>query len=86
MLGAGGSFVAINTVNSDRENVEEVVEEEKEEVVPPPLCTLSVSINPLEGGSVSPPSGSEYELGTQVPLTVTPSLGYEFNHLTYDPP
>ena len=80
MLGVGGFFVAINTVDSDRENVEVVVEEEKEEGVPPPLCTLSVSINPLEGGSVSPPSGSEYELGTQVPLTVTPSPGYEFNH------
>jgi len=78
MLGVGGFFVAINTVNSDLENVEVVVEED--EVVPPPLCTLSVSINPLEGGSVSPPSGSEYKLGTQVPLTVTPSPGYEFNH------
>jgi len=86
MLGVGGFFVADTIVNPDWDNVakvvveeeEVVVEKEKEEVVPP-LCTLGVSINPLGGGSVSPPSGSRYKLGTQVTMTATPSPGYEFD-------
>ena len=46
---------------------------------PPATYTLSVSVNPLGAGSVSPSDG-QYEEGTQVTLTTTPASGYTFDY------
>ena len=44
----------------------------------PTMYTLTVSSNPTEGGTINPTSG-EYEEGTEVTITVTPNLNYEFD-------
>ena len=46
---------------------------------PIPTYMLSVSVSPLEAGSVSPPGG-EYESGLQVTLTATPTSGNTFDY------
>jgi len=43
-----------------------------------PTYTLSVSVNPAGGGSVST-SGGEYRSGAQVLLTASPATGYAFD-------
>ncbi|MHB8104615.1 MAG: InlB B-repeat-containing protein [Dehalococcoidales bacterium] len=40
---------------------------------------LSVTINPVEGGSVSP-IGGIYDIGSNVTLTAVPATGYRFDH------
>ncbi len=40
---------------------------------------LTVTLNPTEGGSVSPGSGT-YDVGAEVTLTATPATGYRFGH------
>lgn len=44
-----------------------------------PWYTLSVSVNPAGGGSVSP-AGGEYKSGVEVTLTANPASGYVFDH------
>ena len=44
-----------------------------------PMYTLSVSVDPSEAGSVSPPGG-RYESGVQVALTASPASGYSFDY------
>lgn len=41
--------------------------------------TLTTSVSPSGGGSVSPSSGT-YDAGTSVTLTATPASGYSFSH------
>ena len=48
------------------------------EDTPPTMYTLSVTSNPTEGGTINPTTG-EYEEGTEVTITVTPNLNYEFD-------
>jgi hypothetical protein len=48
------------------------------EDTPPTMYTLSVTSNPTEGGTINPTNG-EYEEGTEVTITVTPNLNYEFD-------
>ena len=48
------------------------------EDTPPTIYTLSVTSNPTEGGTINPTTG-EYEEGTEVTITVTPNLNYEFD-------
>ena len=43
----------------------------------PERFTLTVQVNPADGGSVSPASGT-FDEGTQVTLTATPAQGYAF--------
>ena len=59
-----------------------MVEASNQPFEPPPptqTCTLSVTVTPSTGGSVSP-SGGQYTLGTRVTLTATPADGYTFGH------
>ena len=42
------------------------------------LYTLNVSINPTDGGTVSPSSG-EFEEGSSVTINATPNTGYQFD-------
>lgn len=49
----------------------------------PPTYTLSVSVSPSGGGSVSPSDG-EYQEGTQVAVTATPASGYTFDYWAGD--
>ncbi len=44
---------------------------------------LSISVSPSGSGSISPSSGT-YDSGTQVTLSATPSLGYEFEYWSGD--
>jgi surface protein len=48
------------------------------EDTPPTMYTLSVTSNPTESGTINPTTG-EYEEGTEVTITVTPNLNYEFD-------
>ena len=48
------------------------------EDTPPTMYTLSATSNPTEGGTINPTNG-EYEEGTEVTITVTPNLNYEFD-------
>jgi hypothetical protein len=48
-----------------------------------PTYTLSVSVSPSGAGFVSP-VGGEYESGTQITVTATPSSGYTFEYWTGD--
>jgi uncharacterized repeat protein (TIGR02543 family) len=41
--------------------------------------TLTITINPAEGGSVSPGSGT-FDTGSNITLTATPAIGYRFDH------
>ena len=45
--------------------------------------TLSTEASPLEGGNISPSSGT-YDSGTQVTLNATPSPNYEFEYWSGD--
>jgi len=47
------------------------------------VATLSTSIVPSVGGSVSPSSGT-YDLGQEVILTASPASGYRFSHWSGD--
>jgi hypothetical protein len=53
----------------------------KEEQTPPPPTkyTVSITLNPTDGGTVSP-SGGQFEEGTTVSFTVTPSENYIFKN------
>jgi len=75
-LGIGGFFVADIIVNSDWENVEEEEVVVEEVVV---SYSLTTHVSPSGSGTINPSSGN-YDSETQVTLTATPSLGYEFNH------
>lgn len=44
-----------------------------------PMYTLTVNINPVGAGSVSP-SGDQYESGSQVTMTATPTSSYDFDY------
>ena len=46
---------------------------------PPITYTLNVAVNPPDGGSVSPSSGT-YESGKPLTLTATPAPGYQFDY------
>lgn len=43
------------------------------------MYTLSMTVSPLDGGSVSPSSG-QYTSGTQLALTAAPADGFTFDH------
>lgn len=45
--------------------------------------TLSTSVSPTEGGSISPGSGT-YDDGTTITLTASPASGYRFDHWAGD--
>jgi uncharacterized repeat protein (TIGR02543 family) len=45
--------------------------------------TLTISVDPAEGGTVSPVSGT-YDEGESVTLTATPAAGYRFDHWSGD--
>ena len=47
------------------------------------VYTLTTSVSPAEGGSVSPSSGT-YDEGTSVILTAIPASGYRFDHWSGD--
>ena len=47
------------------------------------VYTLTTSVSPAEGGSVSPGSGT-YDEGTSVILTAIPASGYRFDHWSGD--
>jgi hypothetical protein len=53
----------------------------KEEQTPPPPTnyTVSITLNPTDGGTVSP-SGGQFEEGTTVSFTVTPTDNYIFKN------
>ncbi len=70
MLGAGWFYIAPNIIPGINGEGD--------------FCTLSISINPLGGGSVSPPSSNRHEQGTQVTLTATPATCYRFTHWSGD--
>lgn len=52
---------------------------EKSEPEPSVSYILAISVNPNEGGSVSPQSGTSYSEGTAVSLIATPSAEYLFD-------
>ncbi len=43
-----------------------------------PQVQLTIAANPAAGGTVTPTSGSLYNLGTVVPITATPNTGFTF--------
>ena len=43
---------------------------------------LTTAVNPIVGGSVTPPSGNYYTSGTVVPLTATANPGFSFTNWT----
>lgn len=46
---------------------------------PPPICVLSIRMEPIEGGTVSPPLGdNEYVCGTEVTIRAIPKVDWEF--------
>ncbi len=47
------------------------------------VYTLTTSVSPTGGGSISPSSGT-YDVGTDVTLTATPASGYHFDHWSGD--
>ena len=47
------------------------------------VYTLTTSVDPTEGGSISPSSGT-YDVGTSVILTAIPASGYRFDHWSGD--
>ena len=47
------------------------------------VYTLTTSVDPTEGGSISPSSGT-YDVGTSVILTASPAEGYRFDHWSSD--
>jgi uncharacterized repeat protein (TIGR02543 family) len=49
----------------------------------PVTFTLSTSVNPIGGGSISPASG-DYQQGDQISIEATPSAGYTFSHWSGD--
>ena len=58
-----------------------VVSCSKEEPTPPPPTkyTVSISLNPTDGGTVSP-SGGQFDEGSTISFTVTPSENYIFKN------
>jgi surface protein len=50
---------------------------------PPVKYTLTITITPADGGTVSP-SGGSFNKGTQINLEATPSAGYAFKEWTGD--
>ena len=58
-----------------------VVSCSKEEPTPPPPTnyTVSITLNPTDGGTVSP-NGGQFEEGKTVSFTVTPSENYLFKN------
>jgi len=47
------------------------------------VYTLTTSVSPAEGGSISPGSGT-YDEGTSVILNAIPATGYVFDHWSGD--
>lgn len=52
-------------------------------VVPPAKYSLSIAVSPTGGGTIRPESG-DYDEGSEVTLTATPSAGYTFDHWSGD--
>ena len=46
---------------------------------PPPHCTLTVNVNPVAGGTITPNASPPYHYGDVVTLTESPSAGYTFS-------
>jgi len=67
---ASGNVTAATVTMSSNKNVTAVFEK---------TYTLTITVNPAGGGSVSPGSGS-YDDGTTVTLTAVPASGYHFDH------